>query len=220
MPIAGWLISRSCRPSNCRCAECFRTIPASNRTRLVEAWPQPKDWIVPWPTMWTMLVSIRPSHGERWTTGSHATLTGAASPCAQSHGKIGMSYPVRWMVWISRPAVVIDLVGITVQIDAPLWFVVTVKEERLQLAEPKLGPVAIVRHDVVGDFGRRDDAALQAHSAQRLVLELQLATAKPERCPVEMLPLRPGRGLVHHERTIRTARTRRRPRPRPRPRRS
>jgi hypothetical protein len=98
---------------------------------------------------------------------------------------------------IQWPAVEADVAPIADRLDVVLGRHMAVLTERLSLAEPELVEVAAVRLDVIADRRRRDDAALHAELAQRVLLQLMLANTMPARAIVEMIQLL-GRRLVVH----------------------
>jgi hypothetical protein len=63
---------------------------------------------------------------------------------------------------IEWPAVEADIETIAVLLDLPLRDQMTIEAERVQLTGPELGNVALVRLNVIADYRRRDDGALQA----------------------------------------------------------
>ncbi len=96
---------------------------------------------------------------------------------------------------IQRPAVEADVAPIAARLDVVLCRHVTVLAQRLQFAKPELVDVAAVRVDVIADRCCRDDAALHAELAQRMLLQLVLTQAVPARAIVEMIQIL-GRRLV------------------------
>ena len=54
-----------------------------------------------------------------------------------------------------------------------------VMAERLQLTEPEQLIVTVVGNDMIGDVGGNDFRFLQAHRAERMLIELVLASACP-----------------------------------------
>jgi hypothetical protein len=99
---------------------------------------------------------------------------------------------VRRMTRVDRPTVIADRRIEPVEIEASFERVVTVRAERLKLAETKRVPVSPMRDHMVGDGGQRDHATFDAEPAQRLVRELQAATPTPD---VELIPFTPGTRL-------------------------
>ena len=63
------------------------------------------------------------------------------------------------MVRIERPAVEASIETIAVPLDLPLRHQMTIEAERLELAGPELGNVALVRLNVIADCCRRDNGA-------------------------------------------------------------
>ena len=96
------------------------------------------------------------------------------------------------MVWISRPAVVIDFEAIAAQFNHALGLVVALLAQRLQLAEYEFIPIVVVLLDVVRDRRQRHEAMCKAHPAQRLGSQLQRASTLPPSGAVRMLLM-----LVH-----------------------
>lgn len=90
------------------------------------------------------------------------------------------------MPGIGRPACGIDAILIAVQVDHSLATVVTLKAKRLNGTEPELVVVATVGDDVIGHASHRRNAAIQAHLAEWLELELMLSPSIPARGPVPL----------------------------------
>jgi hypothetical protein len=98
------------------------------------------------------------------------------------------------MPLIERPTIDSDLrIVAAVNYDS-FARVVAIDAERLQLADPELVPVSAMRFDVIGDPGCDCHAALDAHSAQRLITQLQPTPAAPA---LVLVPLTPWCVGVH-----------------------
>jgi len=72
------------------------------------------------------------------------------------------------MPGIERPPIRADVETVAALLDQFLGAVMTRLARRLQLAEPELLDVAVVRLNVVTDGRRLDDATLEAKFAQRI----------------------------------------------------
>jgi hypothetical protein len=77
-----------------------------------------------------------------------------------------------------------------VSLDNPLRRIVISLAQALKRAQPELVDVALVRFDVIADFRRRDDAALQAELAERIRDQLLLPNPGPAPGAVPSVPLR------------------------------
>ena len=69
------------------------------------------------------------------------------------------------MARVQGPPIQADIGAETACLDEPLRAVVTSFAKRLERAEPELIDVAAMRLDVIADFRRRDDTALEAERA-------------------------------------------------------
>src|SRR6516162_1688718 len=107
-------------------------------------------------------------------------------PCAAPR-RACMSYPVRRMVWIGGPALVVDLEAIAAQFNHALGSVVALAAERLQFAQHELVPILVMLFDVVGDGRWRHQSIGKTHLAQRLGFQLQRAAALPAAGAMRML---------------------------------
>jgi hypothetical protein len=83
------------------------------------------------------------------------------------------------MTPVDRPAVGIDIGAVTMQLDQLLGDVVVCSAEALQRTEPKGSLVLLMRHNVVGNRSRNNDALLQAHGAKRMFAQLMARTLAP-----------------------------------------
>src|SRR6516162_10229228 len=107
-------------------------------------------------------------------------------PCAAPR-RACMSYPVRRMLWVGRPAVVVDLEAIAAQFNHALGSVVALGAERLQFAQHELIPILVMLFDVIGDGRWRHQSIGETHLAQRLGSQLQRAAALPVAGAMRML---------------------------------
>lgn len=73
------------------------------------------------------------------------------------------------MIRIEWPAVEADVGAEAARLDEPLRGVVARLAQTLKRTEPEFVDVAAMRFDVIADFRRRDNAALQAEGAQRML---------------------------------------------------
>src|SRR5260370_22606321 len=94
------------------------------------------------------------------------------------------------MLWIGRPAVVIDHDVEAARLDLLLARVMAAGAKALQRAEAEQIPVAAMRRFMIDVRGRRDDAVRSAEIAERMLQQLQPAAALPEPHSVEVLPKR------------------------------
>ena len=103
-----------------------------------------------------------------------------------------ISPPVRVarMIRIERPAIDADVGAESVQLDVTLRGIVARLAKRLKRPEPKYIHVATMRLDVVADGRRRDDAALEAELAQRMLEQLMPANPRPAGGAVPAVPPR------------------------------
>ena len=82
---------------------------------------------------------------------------------------------------IGRPTISVNAGTETVQFVHPLGGVVARLAEALERTEPEPITIAVMRLDVVADLRWRDDAALEAELAQRLLEQLVPADPSPTR---------------------------------------
>ena len=94
------------------------------------------------------------------------------------------------MIRIERPAIDADVGAESVQLDVTLRGIVARLAKRLKRPEPKYIHVATMRLDVVADGRRRDDAALEAELAQRMLKQVVPSDPSPARRAVPLIPLR------------------------------
>ena len=94
------------------------------------------------------------------------------------------------MARIQRPAIQADIRPETAQLDEPLRAVVTRLAERLERAEPKFVDVASMRLNVITDFRRGYDAALEAKLTKRMLEQLVLPDPGPALGAVPSIPSR------------------------------
>lgn len=95
------------------------------------------------------------------------------------------------MTPVDRPAISIDIGAVTMQLDQLLGDVVVCSTEALQRTEPKGSLVLLMRHNVVGNRSRNNDALLQAHCAKRMLAQLMARTFAPT------LPAIPRHAFAH-----------------------
>jgi hypothetical protein len=73
------------------------------------------------------------------------------------------------MARIQRPAIETNIRPKPARLDQPLCGIVATLAERLEGPEPEFVDVAMMRLDVIADLRRRDDAALEAELAERML---------------------------------------------------
>ena len=83
------------------------------------------------------------------------------------------------MARVQRPPIKADIGTETPPLHEPLRTVVTSLAERLERAEPELVDVTVMWLDVVADFRRRDDTALETERTQRLFAQLVSSDSSP-----------------------------------------
>jgi hypothetical protein len=94
------------------------------------------------------------------------------------------------MTRVQGPPIQTDIGGETARLDEPLGTVVATLAQALERAEPEFVDVAVMRLDVVADFRRRDDSALQAERAQRMFAQLVPPDSSPASGGVPLIPFR------------------------------
>src|SRR5262249_36903856 len=93
------------------------------------------------------------------------------------------------MARVERQSVKANIRTIATRLDEALRAVMTLLAQALKRAKPELVDVAVMRLDVIADFCRRDDAALETERAQRVFEELVPADPRPARRGVPVIPL-------------------------------
>jgi hypothetical protein len=83
------------------------------------------------------------------------------------------------MARAQRPAIQADIGMETACLDEALRTVVTRLAERLERAEPEFVDIAVMWLDVIADFRRRDDTALETERTQRLFAQLVSSDSSP-----------------------------------------
>jgi hypothetical protein len=94
------------------------------------------------------------------------------------------------MARIQRPSVKSNIRAETMQLDEPLRGVVAALAQAHKRTEPEFIDVAVMWLDVITDFRRRDDAALEAERAQRVFEQLVPSDSSPAIRGVPLIPLR------------------------------
>jgi len=105
---------------------------------------------------------------------------------ADGRSAVGEASPpatVDWMARIQRHAIKANIGAKPARLDKPLRGIVATLAQALERTEPEFVHVAMMWPDVIADFCRRDDAALKAITAERM-LE-QLVPADPAQRAVE-----------------------------------
>jgi hypothetical protein len=101
------------------------------------------------------------------------------------------------MIGVQRPAVQSNVSAKPARLDKPFRRIVTPLAQALKRTEPEFVDVAVVRFDVITDFCRRDDAALQAEFAERMREQLLFLDPGPAICGVPPVPLRGSTANAH-----------------------
>jgi hypothetical protein len=101
------------------------------------------------------------------------------------------------MIRVERIAVEPDVAAITVQLDLTLSAVVTGLAQGLQLAQPELVDVAVMRLDVIADGRGLDDAALRAVRTERMLEQLVPPDPGPASRGVPRVPPRWPTAIAH-----------------------
>jgi hypothetical protein len=83
------------------------------------------------------------------------------------------------MARVQRPAIQADIGTETACLDEALRTVMTSLAERLKRAEPEFVDIAVMWLDVIADFRRRDDIALETERAQRVFAQLVSSDSSP-----------------------------------------
>jgi hypothetical protein len=94
------------------------------------------------------------------------------------------------MARVQRPPIQADIGTETVLLYELLRGVVTLLAKRLKWAEPELIDVTMMRFDVIANCRRRDNGALQAIFAKRMLEQLVLSDPRPASRRVPPIPLR------------------------------
>ena len=89
------------------------------------------------------------------------------------------------MIWIQRPAIKANIRTETARLHKSLRAIVTSLAERLERAKPEFVDVAVMGVDVIADFCRRDDTALE-----RVFAQLVSPDPPPASRGVPLVPLR------------------------------
>jgi hypothetical protein len=92
------------------------------------------------------------------------------------------------MIGVQRPPVEPDDGAKAASLDHPLRRIVTSLAQALKRPEPEFVDVAVMRFDVITDFCRRDDAALQAIRTKRVFEQLALPDPGPTSRRVPLVP--------------------------------
>src|SRR5262249_54063142 len=92
------------------------------------------------------------------------------------------------MARVQRPAIQADIGAETVQLNEPLRGVVAALAQALERTEPEVVDVAVMGLDVVADFRRRDDAALETERTKRMFAQLVSSDASPASRGVPLVP--------------------------------
>ena len=98
--------------------------------------------------------------------------------------------PIDRMIRVERPSIKTDIGAETVSLDEPLRGVVAALAETLERTKPESVDVAVMRLDVIADFRRRDDTALQTKRAQRVFVQLVPPDSSPASRGVPFIPIR------------------------------
>jgi len=96
---------------------------------------------------------------------------------------------ITWVPRIDRPAIEANIRAETARLDEPLRAVVTWLAKRLERAEPELIDVAAMWLDVIADYRRCDDAAIEAKFTQRMLEQLVPSDSSPASGGVPPIPL-------------------------------
>jgi hypothetical protein len=91
---------------------------------------------------------------------------------------------------IERPTIETNVRAEPALLDKPLRRIMALLTQRLKRPEPELVHIAAVRLDVIADGRRRDDAALEAELAQRVLKKLVPADTGPATRAVPGVPPR------------------------------
>ena len=83
------------------------------------------------------------------------------------------------MIRIERPPIEANIGTETAQLDEPLCRIVTGLVKRLERTKPEFVDIAVMCLDVIADFRRRDDTALQTKRAQRVFVQLVPPDSSP-----------------------------------------
>lgn len=86
---------------------------------------------------------------------------------------------MHWVARIERHSIDADCVVEAALLDAFLAALMAMCAQGLQFAAPEFDWIVMVRHDVIGDFGRDDAAFAQAPFAQWLALQLTACATMP-----------------------------------------
>jgi len=101
------------------------------------------------------------------------------------------------MARVQRPAIEANIRPVPAPLDEPLRRIVALLAKGLKRPEPKLVHIAAMRLDVIADCCWRDDAALEAELAQRVLQQLVPANASPAQRAVPLIPLRRPAAVAH-----------------------
>jgi hypothetical protein len=82
-------------------------------------------------------------------------------------------------------------------LDEPLRGVVAALAETLNGTKPESVDVAVMRLDVIADFRRRDDTALETERAQRVFAQLVPSDPRPASRGVPFIPIRRSAAGAH-----------------------
>jgi hypothetical protein len=109
------------------------------------------------------------------------------------------------MARIERPSIQADIGSETVRLDKPLRGVVAAFAQALKRTKPEFVDLAAMWLDVIADFRRRDDTALETERTKRVFAQLMPSDSSPASRAVPLVPLcRPAanaHGSTYHPRT-------------------
>jgi hypothetical protein len=91
---------------------------------------------------------------------------------------------------IERPSIQADIGSETVRLDKRLRGVVAAFAQALKRTKPEFVDLAAMWLDVIADFRRRDDTALETERTKRLFAQLMPSDSSPASRGVPLVPLR------------------------------
>jgi hypothetical protein len=101
------------------------------------------------------------------------------------------------MARVQRHAIKANIGAEAARLHKSLRAIVTSLAERLERAKPEFVDVAVMGLDVIADFCRRDDTALETERAQRVFAQLVSPDPPPASRGVPLIPLRQSAANSH-----------------------
>jgi hypothetical protein len=121
----------------------------------------------------------------------------AAARRREAKSETQSARPIDRMIGVQRPTVQSNVRAKSARLDKSFRRIVTPLAQALKRHRPEFVDVAMVRRDVITNFCRSDDAALQAELAERMREQLLLPNPGPAICGVPPVPFRWSTANAH-----------------------